>query len=268
MPTIDFFLSGGLANVDGNQSLGGLPSNQLYLPGTNTLFAQVTSDEAQNGGEVYRCIYGSANSTADLTNCSVSVLQNTEFSSVSIGFELADDVQIIEFAGTPTGGTFTLKYLALVNDVTVVQETYPITYSTLATTAADIQTALNDLTYLSTTLVEGQAPSLFQVTFAGEDGHRSQILLEVTNFAVIGSSGATVSQLTAGSPKNAIATNIGFENQTPFGITFSLGSTGLGTLRPGDVFPIWLRRSTLAGTIASSSFIDSAQVVADFVGPI
>lgn len=268
MPTIDFFLSGGLANVDGNQSLGGLPSNQAYLPGTNTLFAQVTSTEAQNGGEVYRCIYGSANSTEDLTNCSVDVSQNTEFSSMYIGFELADEVQLIEFSGTPTGGTFTLKYSVLVNNVTVVQETYPITYSTLATTAADIQNALNDLTYLSTTLVEGQSPSSFQVTFADEDGYRAQILLEVTNFAVTGSSGATVSQVKAGGPKNAIATNIGFENQPPFGVTFSLDSTELGTLRPGDVFAVWLRRSTPAGTIAASSFVDSAQVTVDFIGPI
>lgn len=63
---IDFRLSGGASNADGNASIGGAISSNAVSASLNALFDRVTGAEASAGDTEYRCIYVK-NSHATLT---------------------------------------------------------------------------------------------------------------------------------------------------------------------------------------------------------
>jgi hypothetical protein len=54
---IDFRLSGGASNADGNAALGGVISSNAVSAAVNALFDRVTGAEALVGGVEYRCVY-------------------------------------------------------------------------------------------------------------------------------------------------------------------------------------------------------------------
>lgn len=54
---IEFRLSGGVANADGNASLGGVISSEVVSAALNALFDRVTGAEAAAGDIEYRCLY-------------------------------------------------------------------------------------------------------------------------------------------------------------------------------------------------------------------
>lgn len=82
-----------------------------------------------------------------------------------------DEVQTITFSGTPTSGSFKLKYNT--------ETTATINYDAINT---DVQDALNALASLSAVTVTGNFAAGFVVTFAGADGKQEQpILVEDSN---------------------------------------------------------------------------------------
>lgn len=79
-----------------------------------------------------------------------------------------DEVQTITFSGTPTSGSFKLRF--------DLQETVAINWDD---TNTEVQTALNNLSNLSSVVVTGDFATGFVVTFTGADGEQDQSLLEV-----------------------------------------------------------------------------------------
>jgi len=107
-----------------------------------------------------------------------------------------NEVQRISVTGTPTGGTFRLRFKGA--------ETANITYSTTGgTTATNIQTALNALGTIGASGVAVTNPSgtNFDITFSGTAmAGQPQPVAEITNLAFTGgaSPSATISRTTIG----------------------------------------------------------------------
>lgn len=107
------------------------------------------------------------------------VLKNTGLSvdgSPTIKFETdeditlvagTDEIQNLAFSGTPSSGSFKLKYDEEITDAINWDDS-----------AGDIEMALNALSGLSEVEVTGSFAADFVVTFAGDDGKQAQILLE------------------------------------------------------------------------------------------
>jgi len=261
---IGYLLSGGATNTNPNSSLGGLPSSVEVKTGLNSLFSQVTKNEATSGGTRYRCIYISNNSSDDLFNVQSIVDQTAELlSSVEIGIYSENENQLISILGSPTSGTFKLKYTVTVGGVVVVQTTSDIAWnSDQLVTSDNIQQAINLLTYLSDVIVTPATVTGgygYNVEFAGNDGKRSQNILEIVNFSVSGATSSSVVRITSGGPINQVAANVGFENQPPFDVSFS-EEVDVGMMRSGDVYGIWIKRITPPSTDGSTQRVDEANL--------
>lgn len=260
-----FVLSGGISNLHPANSIGGPPSSKTIGNGIDFLFPQVTTTEETSGSTIYRCIYIFNQNNSTMSNVTLW-LTDTGLTSVAVGVLIQNEIQTIIIGGSPTGGTFSLTYTGSVNGVAFSQTTSLITWSSNAsTTATNIQTALNSLSLLGGVIVSGSGTT-YTITFAGINGNRDHALLQVAANNITGSNVTlTTNEVQAGAPINAIAPNIGFQNQTPFGIVFSTPTsqaTGItiGTLDPLDIFYIWLKRTVPSGINAGSSNVDSAIV--------
>lgn len=266
---IKFYLSGGTNNSDSSLSIGGLPSTYPAPVGLNAIFNKVSKDELTNGSLLYRCIYIKNDSNSNIEDINFDVVQPELRTNFSYGFDLFNEIQTLTFSGTPLSGTFELVYQTIINNLIVSQNTYPITYdSSFVVTAANIQNALNDLTYLDTVSVSGTNQNNFQVTFENKDGFRSQQLLGVSNFNVLGSTGIIFNRVVSGSPINQVAVNVGFENQSPQNVSFTNSTLSLPAFRPGDSAGIWLRRGVPSGTVGTTQDTDTAKILVSFNGSL
>ncbi len=261
---IAYFLSGGTTNTDPNLSLGGLPSTIKVKTGLNTLFSQVTKSEAESGGNRYRCIYVSNIASFDINSINTIVSQDEKnLSSINIGISTSNEVQLISVFGAPTSGNFKLKYTVNVGGIVISQTTGSINWQAdQSITAENIQSEINLLTYLEDVIisVQGIAGGYgYRVEFFGEDGNRAQNLLEIVDFSVTGSTGFNVSRITPGNPINQVADSTGFENQPPNAVNFT-DSVSLLQLRPGDLYGLWIKRSTPADTSGSTQTTNQANI--------
>jgi len=216
----------------------------------DTLFPPVTKDEALTGSVTYRCFYVTNDGMDTLQTVNCYLEQGDNISDTRLGANLATEIQQIILSGDPIGGTFRLTYTAVIGGSAVSQETYDITFDPDPDTMANnIQTALNDLTHLSEVTATAQFTDAwrYNVTFGGVHSNRLQRLLEVTNNAVTGGV-FTVASLVKGSPINAIAPSIGFDNQPPNGVAFVAQSAiiTIGDILSLDGFSLWLKRTTPA----------------------
>lgn len=251
---IVFVLSGGATNSDSDSSLGGAPSSTPIA--SNRLFDNVSEEETSDGHTDYRCFYVANNNIADtLHNAKLQV--NSEVvggANITFGVPQADEVQNITISSStsssPSGGTIVLSHEG--SDATAAWD------SNIGTWAQNIENALNSLSHLSEITVSGSHTfstiytASFTVTFTGADGNRNQELLELSSNNLTGSATFSINFATIaeGAPINAEAQVIPFESTTPFGITFGTTDIDIGDLRPDDLFPVWLKRVTSAGTEA------------------
>jgi hypothetical protein len=263
---LKYYLSGGIANRKQEKSLGGLPSNHEVLDIVDNLFGKVRKEELGFGSELYRCMYIVNTGESTIQNVKVWISQNEKLSLLSIGVTKAIETQSIIFKGV-SGGTFSLKYTTNINGIPVEQETMPITFVEDETTlSTNIQTALNALTYLgevsvSTTFLDDQWESV--VSFEGVHSYRYHSVLEFGSNSLTGTDLITkITIITQGSPVNTVATNIGFENQSPADVTFSTpdqsSAIEVGTLGPLDGFAVWFKRTTPSNLETSFGLLDSA----------
>lgn len=240
---IVFVLSGGSFNKDPNLSLGGDPSFQLVI--SNTFFNNVTESESKNGNIDFRCFYVFNNNLTDTFYDTELFIQDEtqKGSSVLLGVSIIDDVQQLVVSGTPTSGSFTLSFDASI--LIVNFDNNPITW------ALNFETALNATSQLYTTQVsvnQSLPTTIFTITFANEDGKRSQPLLQLVTNGLSPASSITINKITEGSPINSISPSIDVDIAPPNGISFSSSSVVLGDLRAEEGFPVWIQRTTLAGT--------------------
>lgn len=247
---IHYYLSGGPINKDVKKSIGGSPSNIEISNFLNNLFPKVSKDDIISGSTKYRCFYIFNEGLATLQNVTVSLESENNLATIELGMDVSDEVQQILLSGSPVGGTFAIKYTAVVGGTEISQTTNNIQFiPDEATMSANIQTALNSLDLLSEVTVSAQNTVsywIFTVTFGGIHGNRAQKPLEITNNQILGDNNFNVKISTKGSPINAIAPNVGVEAQEPFGVDFGSTSVIIGTLDPLDGIAVWLRRTTPA----------------------
>jgi hypothetical protein len=262
MPDLSFTYSGGSNNDDPSLSLGGDPSSHIIPESLNALFSDVSSAEASSGNVDYRCFYIFNDSGYDLVDLSVWMEEDELGSTCSLGIPIADEIQTMTFSGA-TGGDFTLT----LDD----QTTGTINYSaTPATLADNIQTALQALDNASSVVVSSESATVYTVTWSGDDGSRKYPLLELEdNNLTPGGSTISFAESVAGSPVNSIAVEIGVSTNPPSGVTFSQPDSGdpvvLALVHDGEGLPVWIRRTTEAGTEATSSDSLVVRCTADVV---
>lgn len=241
-----YVLSGGSANTNPNLSLGGDPSVQTVLNSTNNLFADVTTEQANQGFVDYRCFYIFNDSFSEtLFEAKLFIFSEVDDgSSVQIGITQANDVQSIVVLGTVSGGSFTVSF-----DSTPVVVAYN---SNVSVWASNLQVALRTISGLGDVTVSVSAffnSVNFTVNFVGTAGNKFQPLLVITNNSLTGSGiSLSVSKVVDGGPINLIAPQIDVSTTTPFGVMFSIATELnpilIGDFGPTDGIAVWMQRTT------------------------
>lgn len=110
---IDYKLSGGAANADGNASLGGVISANSVSASLHALFDRVTGAEALAGDVEYRCIYlKNSHGTLTLYGATVWLSANTPSTDTTIDIALGsaaingEEQTVADEATAPTGVSF------------------------------------------------------------------------------------------------------------------------------------------------------------------
>lgn len=245
---ISFVYSGGSGNNNPNSSLGSDPSSYPISGAINNIFSDITENQATVGYTDYRCIYVFNDNTVDtLYDCVAEIYdQLTGGSTISIGVKVSTEVQKINISGSMSGGDITLSYEG---------DEFTANYdANLNTFAQNIETELNALDSLSGASVTSVSGG-FEIIFSGFDDNKSHELIELVDNNLTGAPTVSVTRITSGAPINSIAENIGNSTNPPTGVIFS-SSAIVGSLQPGDGFPIWFKRVTSANTnpIANDNF--------------
>jgi len=110
---IEYRLSGGASNADGNAALGGVISANAVSASLHALFDRVTGAEALVGDVEYRCIYiRNSHATLTLYGAVVWLSANTPSSYTSIDIALGsaavngEEQTVSDEATAPTGVSF------------------------------------------------------------------------------------------------------------------------------------------------------------------
>lgn len=110
---IEFRLSGGAANTDGNASLGGAISSTAVSNALHAFFDRVTGSESASGDVEYRCLYvRNSHATLTLYDARVWISSNTPAAGTTIDIGLGTSAiggteQTVADEGTaPTGVAF------------------------------------------------------------------------------------------------------------------------------------------------------------------
>ena len=273
MPTqkeIVFLLSGGSSNSDPRSSIGGGPSTTAIADGLNNLYDDVTRSEAQAGIVDYRCFYIKNASFEDWTDLKIFVRsQTTGGSFVTIGVSLADDKQqfnVISDNGI-TGGSFRVKFENSSMSLFALGETtFDVAYApdiddwannfkaglVSAGFSSDIVVTGAHYGNLSNPVYNNKQFDIFTIDFIGHDGKRNQPLLvpHTNSLTPIDTSILTSAKIINGSPSNSVAQQMPNDKTVPKGVIFQPTTAGapfeVGTLRAGEVLPIWTERSVAA----------------------
>lgn len=258
---ISIVLSGGTVNLNPDDSIGGDPSSSPILDATlNNLFADVTADQTATGYEDYRCIYMFNDGPTPVYNFGLWI--ESDFSggaTMELGITNSNESQRVTISGGPiTGGSFTLSY-----------KTFPfvVNYnSDLSVWVSSFQSALDNLQDGSGNIVfdspkviaqnAGANTFVFDVSFSGLDAKRNLDKLQVASNSLISTSTISIfiSTTSEGAPINTIAPEINLETTPPGGVGFYAASKQspitLPVLNPNDGFPLWIKRTIVAGTEA------------------
>lgn len=246
---ISFVLSGGSANSDPNASLGGLPSNTSVSGAENNLFDNVGTADATEGLIDYRCFYIFNDSlTNSLFNAEIFFESQIDGGAeAQMGIAQSTDLQKISVNGSVTAGSADMIYDG---------ESFNWSWdANVNTWASNLENSLNGLVALSGVSVEHSITGAgvdFFVSFEGDDDNKNHQLIQVDENNFTGSTNLATVKITEGAPINSVAAQIAVDTVAPTGVSFSNPTTvtpiSLGTLGPGDGVPIWIRRSTPAGT--------------------
>lgn len=240
--------TGGSVNTDPSQSLGGNPSNQPVSGLANNLFKDITDAQSVSGLIDYRCLYVFNNNLTDALY-NVKVFINKESTaSIDIGVQKQLEIQNVALNRTATGGFLTFSYPGKSN----VAANWNIDLGVWAT---NIQHSLN--TIFENTLVTVSGTS-FNIKFNGADDYRFHDILTVNTSTLTPSNiTATVSRTVVGEPINYIPDMLESDQTAPAGVNFIQATSGnplaIGTLNALEGFPLWFKRTCVAGSLATQA---------------
>jgi hypothetical protein len=273
---ISIVLSGGTTNINVNNSLGGNPSSSPVINAVlNNLFDDVAPKETSDGHEDYRCIYFFNDGDTPIFLGDLWI--TSDFlggSTIELGVEQRDETQRITLDNSPvTGGSFDLSF-----DGIEFTSDYNSDIGIWATT---LQSTLNALlkdgeSLLQDVVVNAQPVSvnrlIFDVNFNGNDGSKNQPkFLLVADNLVPAAVDIFISVPQEGAPVNTIAAEIGLETTPPGGVGFfaptEQSPISIPRLNPEDGFPLWIKRTTPAGSSPSEQDGFSLRFAAETLEP-
>jgi len=246
---IEFFLSGGSTNSNPNNSIGGAPSGFLVLGSANNLFSDISSENATAGRTDYRCFYVSnGSSTETLYDAEVYFEeQSAGGSTVYLGVRNSTEIQKISMIGPVYFGSLTLRYNTI--QFSVAWGTSPAEFKT------NLQFQLSliapGVTIESST--EGNN-HYFIIEFSGASDNRSHPLLSVVSNDLLAPDTpiVTISRISDGSPINSLAPQLSVDTVSPAMVSFYESDENsklyIGSLKPSDKVPIWIKRITPSST--------------------
>ena len=249
---ISLNLSGGTSNTNPNLSLGGDPSAYEITTNLQNLFANVTATDAASGYIDFRCFYVFNNNNTD-TLFDTSVYFDNVLDSepqLQLGLYLADDVQRLVISQNVVSGTMVLRYGS-----STYYYTSPISWGLdYLDFRQNMENALNSITDLTGVQVLASAGGsfyTFEIAFTNNDGNKYHPTLYVSsnNLLTNVSTNPTVAiqKIVSGSPINTIPDSLPNSLVSPVGPAFYSTSSKarkfVGTLRPGEGFPVWVKRN-------------------------
>jgi hypothetical protein len=260
---IGFFLSGGPSNSDPKKSVGGFPSKFPVIGSLNNLFADLTTVEATNGRKDYRCLYLiNESSTDSLYDASVFVSdQDVLGASVVVGVVSSTERQLVAVQGSPAAGNVIFQYGS---------RQFACQWQSPSSFAASITSGLNfiGVNGTSCSLQQNGNTYSFNISFGGDSDKRNHPLIQVLTNGLSGSSLPTIStrKVAQGGPINSTASTLAVDTMAPDSVVFAATSPAngisLGTLRPGDVVPLWVRRTAPPNT----DFVEADYFVLKVIG--
>ena len=244
---ISFLLSGGSSNQNPNLSLGGAPSTTPVIGSLNSLFSDVQAASATSGLTDYRCFYVLNKSTTEtLYSASVHIhVQSSGGAYAEIGVAKSTEVQQIEITGEPASGSLDLR---------LGSKNFSASWGgSAANFLSSLQSSLSSVGLGDVSVGYAYGTShVLTIYFLGSLNNKAHPLVEVTGNTLSPSASVSITRQTQGSPINSSAPLIATSSTPPSGVTFSQTSPSLkisvGDLGPGDSFPVWIRRTTPAGT--------------------
>lgn len=254
-------LTGGSSNISPSNSLGGDPSSTPISGVLNNLFDNITDSQATAGRVDYRCIYLFNDSSSNIFYDTKFYISDAS-GDVQLGWQLEYDEQRITIAGGASGGSFDISY----TPPGLPPETQTVAYNADPSVwRANLETAINTISYLDANVAVGGTGSnrTFDIQFTDYRNH------DLFGLDITGLTGGTitgsVSKLTGGSPINAIPPLLDAPTTAPAGVVFFSPTAGspaiVGTLYPEEGLPIWIRRTTAAGTLAAQNVGFSLKVI-------
>ncbi len=260
---ISVVLSGGTINLNPNLSLGGDPSSSPIIDNSlNNLFSDVSSDQTDSGIEDYRCIY--LFNDGDTAVYDVGLWISDDFvdgATMQIGIESRNENQRITISGgVVTGGNFILSY-----QLQTITSNYN---SDLSIWATLLQNSINNLTdddsnqIFHNAVVAAQnvgTTIVFDIIFSGLDAKRNldKFLLTENNLLPNPTIGIFLTTPQEGAPINTIASQINAATTPPGGVGFFAATETspilLPVIYPNEGFPLWIKRTIPAGTVAKEN---------------
>ena len=244
---LKFFYSGAGTAINPKESLGGARNSNEVVD----IFDDVTAKKSRAGQVDYRCIYIKNDDIEGLLRHAKFYVdwERKSGSYVDVGVVLRNAIQAVEIIGlkppnendemtlnVPTFGDFIVPYHV---NITEWQGRF--------------QTAMRGLDGLQDVIVvvagEIGFPTdvTFKVYFEGQAASRSISLITLVDNSLNGQT-ISITSIQNGSPINIIACTVPSVTTTPACTKFDYPLRGnpieLGNLRPGDEFPVWLRRTT------------------------
>lgn len=243
---LTYVLSGGVVNQDPDNALGGPPSSTIIDDITNNLFADVTGAQTNTGFVDYRCYYVFNDNDDDYVDMQIWIQsQEAQGSSCELGVVTRNEKQDLTFVNV-SGGDFTLSVDGSVTD------TISFTFDPDLMAAA-LQVGIRGLGNGAGCLVTSQGGNVYRVEFAGINANTAYPMMTIGTNALLPDQpldpvGITFTRNQGGSPVNSVAPDTGSVQTPPTGISFSEPDNDspivIGTVRSGDGFPVWIKRTT------------------------
>lgn len=244
MGNIELLLSGGSNNADSKRSIGGNISNFPITGTANNLFPDLSSSEAVSGKTDYRCFYVKNSNQINIYDVAIRIgSQISNGSYAEIGVSKTTEAQRIDVTGASISGAVTLTIGS--TPISMNWGSSPFGFSASlfnALSYVGIETQVSHSVFGNT--------ASFIVTFSGKDDNRNWPTMQVQQNNLTGYDPPVIliRKMAQGQPINSSAPLLVTDTAPPSGVVFQSGLINIGTLRPNDYFPVWVKRITQPGT--------------------
>lgn len=237
--------SGGTTNSNPNLSLGGEPSSQIIIGTMNNLFSNIESEEAETGKEDYRCFYiFNNNQYESFFNLKLKIKEEVSGgSNVYIGIKKNHETQRMTISSIPTSGRIGFSY-----EDSDIQ--YANWHSNIINFVNNVKNALEEIfESVNITVINYTSTIVLNIELDGDDDYRFHDLIETTN-ELNPTVTISMSRQVPGAPINYIHDTLESETTPPYDVVFSssISTIEIGTIKPGEGLPVWIKRVTEEGT--------------------